>query len=65
MFACLDGVDAAALTHAQLEDRLDVGGRWLLRQFPDHLDLRSARKSRIVAQALTGPPEPGRDRAHL
>lgn len=41
----LEGKGAAALTHAELEDRLDTEGRELLRLlFQDHLDLRSGRE---------------------
>jgi len=51
----LDGADAAVLSHAQLEDRLDVEGRALLRQlFQDHLDLRSVRESRVDVAAADG-----------
>lgn len=46
--AWLDGTDAAALTHSELEGRLDVTGRELLRQLlADHLDLRAQREQRV------------------
>lgn len=39
----LSGSDATAWTHAELEERLDVAGRELLRQLlQDHLDLRAS-----------------------
>lgn len=48
VLAFLDSTDAAVLSHAQLEDRLDVEGRELLRQlFQDHLELRAVRESRV------------------
>jgi hypothetical protein len=44
----LDGGDAAALSHAELEDRLDRDGRELLRRLlDDHLALRAAREQRL------------------
>jgi len=43
----LDSDAAAALTHAELETRLDTDGRELLRQlYQDHLDLRAVREVR-------------------
>jgi len=53
VLAFLDGADAAVLSHDQLEDRLDVEGRALLRQlFQDHLQLRALREGRVdVADA--------------
>jgi hypothetical protein len=48
MVAWLDGTEAAALDHGDLEDRLDNRGRELLRRlFQEHLDLRSARETRV------------------
>ncbi len=45
--AWLAGQEAAALTHAGLEDHLQARGRELLRRlFQDHLDLRAAREQR-------------------
>ena len=44
----LDGADAAELTHAELEARLQDKGRELLRLlFQDHLDLRADREVRL------------------
>ena len=44
----LDGTDAAGLSHAELEDRLDRDGRELLRQLlADHLALRAIREQRL------------------
>ncbi len=44
----LEGTEAAALTHAGLEDELDRRGRELLRQMlQDQLDLRAMREQRI------------------
>ena len=48
MAAWLGGDDANGLDHAELEVRLDVEGRELLRRlFQDHLDLRAQREARI------------------
>jgi hypothetical protein len=55
-FACfdrlvgfLDGEAASALSHAELEERLDRDGRDLLRHLlQDHLDLRASREARLV-----------------
>jgi hypothetical protein len=45
--AWLAGREAAALTHAELEDHVQARGRELLRRlFQDHLDLRAAREQR-------------------
>jgi hypothetical protein len=45
----LDGDGAAALSHAELEERLDTEGRELLRLlFQDHLDLRAQRETRLA-----------------
>ncbi len=45
--AWLAGQEAAALTHAELEEQLGARGRELLRRlFQDHLDLRAAREQR-------------------
>src|SRR6266508_6294864 len=44
----LDGGAAAELEHAELERRLDAGGRELLRLlFQDHLDPRAQREQRL------------------
>ena len=44
----LDGDGAGALSHADLEDRLDTEGRELLRLlYQDHLDLRAGREQRL------------------
>lgn len=43
----LSGGEAAALSHAELEEQLDAAGRELLRRLhQDHLDLRAARERR-------------------
>lgn len=56
----LDGTDAAVLSHSQLEDRLDVEGRQLLRQlFQDHLELRAVRESRVEVTDADGVVEAG------
>ena len=45
----LAGQEAAGLTHKELEGRLDVDGRELLRRlYQDHLDLRAAREVRAL-----------------
>jgi hypothetical protein len=44
----LDGADAAGLSHAELEERLDRAGRELLRRLlDDHLALRAVREQRL------------------
>jgi hypothetical protein len=44
----LDGTDAAGLSHAELEERLDCDGRELLRRLlDDHLALRAIREQRL------------------
>src|SRR5260370_25556682 len=44
----LDGEGANALSHADLEDRLNIEGRELLRLlYQDHLDLRAERELRL------------------
>jgi hypothetical protein len=49
----LDGVDAAGLSHAELEEQLDVHGRELLRcLLDDHLALRAVREPRL--EQVTG-----------
>ena len=60
--AWLAGQEAAALTHAGLEDCLQARGRELLRRlFQDHLDLRAAREQRRAD--VTGPDGVPRTRA--
>jgi len=45
----LEGPDAAALSHAELEDQLDARGRELLRRmFADHLSLRAMTERRLA-----------------
>ena len=64
----LAGGEAGALTHAELEERLDADGRELLRLLAqDHFDLRADREERIerVVGCEGGPPQErgGRPRA--
>ena len=65
----LGGEGAGALTHHELEARLQIDGRELLRGlYQDHLDLRSARETRIEGVADTdgtgfGAVEPGHARS--
>ena len=48
LLSFLDGSDAAGLSHAELEDRLDRDGRELLRRLlDDHLALRAVREQRL------------------
>ncbi|WP_328508493.1 ISKra4 family transposase [Streptomyces mirabilis] len=55
----LSGSDASAWTHAELEERLDVAGRELLRQLlQDHLDLRASLEEEEV-RGSGGPPVTG------
>src|SRR5215203_4154326 len=64
----LDGEEAADLTHAELEARLEVDGRELLRQLlQDHQDLRAERETRPAAVigaggVARGSAEAGRER---
>ena len=55
VLAFLDGAAAAALSHSDLEDRLEIEGRQLVRQlFQDHLDLRALRESRAEVVGADG-----------
>jgi transcriptional regulator GlxA family with amidase domain len=46
--AWLDGAVSARLSHAELEEQLQVDGRQLLRQLlQDHLDVRAQREQRL------------------
>ena len=48
LISFLDGSDAACLSHAELEERLEVDGRELLRRLlDDHLALRALRERRL------------------
>jgi hypothetical protein len=64
----LTGDEAAALTHSELEGRLNVDGRELLRRlYQDHLDLRAVREVRAqhirdAKDKLHGAVEPGHQR---
>jgi hypothetical protein len=50
VLAWLEGEEATGLDHAELETRLDIEGRQLLRQlFQDHLDLRAHTERRLEA----------------
>jgi hypothetical protein len=61
VLAFLDGAEAAALSHAELETRLQVEGRELFRLlFQDHLDLRASREQRVT---VLGPDGVSRSRA--
>jgi hypothetical protein len=54
----LSGAQAAALTHGELEQRLDTDGRELLRQLlGEHLALRAAREPRLAAVVDAGGVE--------
>jgi hypothetical protein len=65
----LDGADAAGLSHAELEERLDRDGRELLRRLlDDHLALRAVREPRLESVvgdegASRGRVEAGHTRA--
>ena len=65
----LDGADASGLSHAELEEHLDVHGRELLRcLIDDHLALRAAREPRLGQVAgdegvIRSRVEKGHDRA--
>jgi hypothetical protein len=68
VIAFLDGATGAALSHAEMEERLTVQGRDLLRQlYQDHLDLRAEREPRVdvveVGGAARARVEPGHRRA--
>ena len=64
----LDGQEAAGLTHAELEARLQVESRELFRQLlQDHLDLRAQQETRLAAVVgadgvARGGAETGRER---
>ncbi|MFF7601280.1 ISKra4 family transposase [Streptomyces mirabilis] len=59
LMCTLSGSDASAWTHAELEERLDVAGRELLRQLlQDHLDLRAWLEEEEV-RGSGGPPVTG------
>lgn len=68
MLGFLGGDEAAALTHAELEDQLTSQGRELLRQLcQDHLDLRACREVRVeevadAAGVVHGAVEAGHTR---
>ena len=68
MVSWLDGEESAGCTHAELEVRLQVDGRELLRQLlQDHLDLRAQREPRLTevvgAEGVArGSAEAGRER---
>ncbi len=65
----LDGTDAAGLSHAELEERVDRDGRELLRQLlDDHLALRAVREQRLERVVgdegrVRGRVETGHERA--
>jgi len=65
----LDGTDAAGLSHAELEERVDRDGRELLRRLlDDHLALRTLREQRLANVAgdegvVRGRVESGHTRA--
>ena len=68
VIAFLDGATGAALSHAEMEERLTVQGRDLLRQlYQDHLDLRAEREGRVDVVEVGGADlarvEPGHRRA--
>src|SRR5512142_1205610 len=61
----LSGPEAAALTHAELEDELGPRGRELLRLlFQGALDLRALREQRRENVAADGVPRTGVEKAH-
>ncbi len=61
----LDGAEAAAVSHAELEDHLQVAGRELLCQlFQDHLDLRATREARVVVHGADGAARPWVETGH-
>jgi hypothetical protein len=57
VLAFLDGAQAAAASHAELEECLQVQSRELFRQlYQDHLDLRAARERRVAVLGADGAP---------
>ena len=63
----LDGAEAAAMEHAELEAELDTRGRELMRRLlQDHLDLRAGREAapRRGHRHRRGAPQPRRIRPH-
>ncbi len=69
LISFLDGTDATGLSHAELEERLSVDGRELLRRLlDDHLALRALREQRseqVVGRegVVRTRVEPGHERA--
>jgi hypothetical protein len=69
MLSFLDGTDAAGLSHAELEERLERDGRELLRRLlDDHLALRAVREQRLERVVgdegvVRGRVESGHERA--
>lgn len=64
LLAFLDA-DAAALTHAALESRLDTDGRELLRQLlQDHLELRADREKRLAVVDAAGGARSRMEKGH-
>jgi len=55
VLAFLDGAQAAAASHGELEDRLQVQSRELFRQlYQDHLDLRAQRETPVAVLGADG-----------
>jgi hypothetical protein len=69
LISFLDGTDATGLSHAELEERLAVDGRELLRRLlDDHLALRALREERLEQVVgdegvVRSRVEPGHERA--
>ena len=66
MLAFLDEAEAAAVSHADLEERLQADAPELFRRlYQDHLDLRAQREARITVHGVDGVSRTrGRDRAY-
>lgn len=65
MLGWLGGADSGALSHAELEARLDRKGRELLRQmFQEHLELRARREERGEVIDIEGVARPCVEAGH-
>ncbi len=65
VLAFLDGAEAAAASHGELEDRLQVQSRELFRRlYQDHLDLRATRERRVQVVSADGTARPRAENGH-
>lgn len=65
VLAFLDGAEAAAASHGELEDRLQVQSRELFRRlYQDHLDLRATRERRVEVVSADGTARSRAENGH-